>query len=393
MERKKLATSPHEHKRIAPVPHATKVLDAEQGIVRSLVAITGNIDDGNDRIVSGAFTKTLRERGSRLRVLDGHNTDSVLSIVGKPIMVQEIGRDALPPEVLAEYPEASGALQADTQFLINTPEGKGVYDRLAAGAAYEWSIGYDAVSVGYEEAVRDGQKIRVRDLKEIRLWEYSVVCWGMNAGTATVAIKDRQGAKRATFREVFERALADIDAGKDPVAIALATQKEMVAYDGAGIEYPVQRLRDVLFGATRCAYMTLVDSWLVQGVLPQDEHAGLITLGDEHFTHILNGIGPEVGERQVCYYGANGWMAAEDPDERKAGRVLSGTNATAIVSALTTLEEVLRRAGLYDDDDEEDDKHAAGPPAGDGTPTDTDLIMRIKAAQLDIELMELEEVR
>lgn len=168
---------------------ATKVY-VDQGIVEHIIAVMGVIDYGDDKVCSGAFTKTISERGSKIRVLDAHRTDSIMAALGKPLELREIGRDELPQKMLEEYPEATGGLWAKTQFLLDTPEGKGAFTRIKQGAVDEWSYGYDSLDVEYEEVVVDGEEKAIRLLKTIRLWEYGPVLWGMNPATTTLSAKN-----------------------------------------------------------------------------------------------------------------------------------------------------------------------------------------------------------
>jgi HK97 family phage prohead protease len=165
----------------------------------------GNVDLGFDRIHSGAFTKTISERMHKIRVLDSHNTDSVMCVIGKPVMMKEIGKDELPIEVKQAYPNADGALMASTQFLIDTPEGKGVFERIKAGAVDEYSIGYDPLDVDFTDEEIDGSKVTIRNLRTIKLWEYSPVVFAMNPATSTLSAKDDKGAIGALDLPIADR--------------------------------------------------------------------------------------------------------------------------------------------------------------------------------------------
>ena len=175
-----------EHKTFLTLEH--KVLDDVQGIVEHFVAITGNRDLGKDRIITGAFRKTILERGLQTKVLDQHRTDSIQAVIGMPLSMQEVGRDQLPARVLEKFPEATGGLKVTTQYLMETPEGRGAFLRIKAGAVSEYSIGYDAVKGGtsYTKSA-DGET--ERQLREIKLWEYSPVIFGMNPATTTLSAK------------------------------------------------------------------------------------------------------------------------------------------------------------------------------------------------------------
>ena len=172
------------------VPFVALKYEDEQGIVEHLITVFGIEDLGGDISHPGSFTKTLAERQPHIRVLDCHNSYSIMDVVGVPLELKEIGRDELPPAVLAEHPEATGAVWARTQFLLDTPEGSGVYKRLKSGAVSEFSYAYDALDVDWVEK-DDGS--RVRNLRTIRLWEYSPVLWGMNQATTVLGVKAEGG--------------------------------------------------------------------------------------------------------------------------------------------------------------------------------------------------------
>jgi HK97 family phage prohead protease len=170
--------------------------DPDTGEVEALVAAFGNMDYQRDVILDGAFKKTITERGAKVRVLDNHNAQSVRDVVGKVLGLREVGRKSLPREVRDEYPDATGGLVVDVQFLLDTPEGLGVFKRIKSGAVSEYSIGYDAIiaEAGKFKPTGYNEELNVRYLKEIRLWEVSPVVFAANPATATVgakALKDR----------------------------------------------------------------------------------------------------------------------------------------------------------------------------------------------------------
>ncbi len=191
LRKDKRAETPKEHKSIRP--YQLKV-DEEKGIVEEIVAVMGNVDEGDDVIHNGAFAKTIQERIGKIRVLDQHNTDSIMRIVGKPLEMRELGKAELPLELLAEYPEATGGLYAKTQYFMDTPEGKGAFIR-ARNRAVEYSIGYDPLDIDYSKVTgKDGKPQTVRNLRTIKLYEYSPVLWGMNPATMTLSSKETEGS-------------------------------------------------------------------------------------------------------------------------------------------------------------------------------------------------------
>ena len=177
-----------ERKRI---PMFVKRVDAEEGIVEHVIAVMGNLDSGDDIIDPGAFSKTVVENGRRVRVLDNHQTDSALRVVGKPLILREISRVELPQKVIDYAPDATGGLLAITQYAMDTGAGRDMFHLVKGGFVPETSIGYDALNVEFRDVERDGRRVKARVLKEIRLWEYSNVIWGMNEATATLSAKSK----------------------------------------------------------------------------------------------------------------------------------------------------------------------------------------------------------
>jgi len=167
--------------------------DEEQGIVDAFFAIFGNVDEGQDVMHPGAFTKTFSERGNKVRVLDNHRTDSIMRAIGKPIMLKEVGRDELPGDLLLQHPDATGGAFASIQMLMDTAEGRGAFIRLRDKAITEWSFGYDPVDFDFETRQDNGREVNVRNLRTVKLYEISPVLFAMNEATTTVGAKDVSG--------------------------------------------------------------------------------------------------------------------------------------------------------------------------------------------------------
>ena len=185
MHRKSGNGQPKEHKQFRPVQLK---IDAEQGIVEEIVSVFGVIDQGNDIVHPGAFAKTIQERGTKIKVLDQHQTDSIMRILGKPIAMRELGRGELPQSLINEYPEATGGLAVTTQYFLDTPEGKGAFIRIKNGTV-EYSFGYDPQDLDYSKVTINNKQETIRNLRTIKLYEYGPVLWGMNEATMTVSAK------------------------------------------------------------------------------------------------------------------------------------------------------------------------------------------------------------
>ena len=126
----------------------------EEGIFSGYGAVFSNVDSGGDIIEPGAFTKTIAEGVGRVKILSGHN-ESLLPI-GIPLELRE--------------DENGLFIKAK---ISDTTLGRDVRTLIRDGVLGELSIGYDPVNFEYDA---DG----FRHLKEVKLWEISVVTWAMN---------------------------------------------------------------------------------------------------------------------------------------------------------------------------------------------------------------------
>jgi uncharacterized protein len=124
------------------------------GTVRAIVATFGNVDKMGDRIVRGAFAKTLAARraaGCALPVVYSHDWGSANSILGyaDPFDLEEV----------------AGGLYVKMQLNLDLPWAKAVYQLLQQGAL-QWSIGY-VIPKGGQRKGADG----ANELLEIDLFE------------------------------------------------------------------------------------------------------------------------------------------------------------------------------------------------------------------------------
>jgi len=249
----KVLEGPTEYK---TVPYIQLKVEQDKGIVEHLITVYGVEDLGGDISHPGSFAKTISERADQIRVLDSHNRQSVLGVVGVPLELKEIGRDELPKKVLERYPEATGGLWARTRFLLDTPEGRGVFTRIKEGAVSEFSYAYDALDEDYTKG-KDGHEIR--NLRTIRLWEYSPVVFGMNPATAVLGTKGVCGSTRLP--------IADRNRTWDASAAVMrvrswadAKEKPNAKYRGAFFWYDAKNADN--FGAYKLPFADVINGTL-----------------------------------------------------------------------------------------------------------------------------------
>lgn len=141
---------------------------SETGAFTGYASVFGNEDLWGDIVVAGAFSKSIAEK--------------------KPAMLWQHNSDE-PIGVWAVIKEDEKGLYVEGQLLIDgVAKAKEAYELLAAKAISGLSIGYRAVS--WEWRKKDDSKDEVRLLKEIDLWEISLVTFPANTEARVGDVKD-----------------------------------------------------------------------------------------------------------------------------------------------------------------------------------------------------------
>jgi HK97 family phage prohead protease len=138
---------------------------APDGSFEGLLAVYNNKDLGGDLIEPGAFTKTIKENGPEVVLLWQHKSD-------RPIGTLQ----------LIDSPTA---LKVKGQIAMEVPDGLNAYRLIKAKVIKGMSIGYDTI----KDQVENG----VRLLKEVRLWEGSIVTFPMNTSAMITSVKHHGG--------------------------------------------------------------------------------------------------------------------------------------------------------------------------------------------------------
>lgn len=394
-----------EHKQTEALILST---DEAQGIVEAVWAVMGNVDEGDDVIHPGSFTKTFRERKDQVNLLDNHRTDSVMSALGTVLDLRELNRSELPSELLQQYPEATGGAWGQFQFLLDTLEGKGAFTRIKNRAVKKWSFGYDSIIKDFGKALKNGKERTVRNLRELKLYEISPVLFAMNEATTTTGVKAASEAKPyRAVRDGDKWEVYKLDSDGKPTGSSLGShdsqeeanqqiaalyanekgQKELV--NGK----PVRRLGDVLQGTIHKIFTSMVDEWYIQGYMDREQRIAISSLIGESLDILANGIPAEIAQyapnHNSYYYDC---MSKIMISEMKAGRVLSARNAQRIKEAMDSLHQCLMEAGLMEEEDEKGG--ATGPQQSNDSPTSneagpnkddsTRLLIQIKQEELKL---------
>jgi HK97 family phage prohead protease len=185
--------------------------DAATITVRGYASVFGTLIDCYPPTVihPGAFAKTLMENRGDVRVLWMHEFDQPVALPG---LMTEDERG-----LKVEF-ELSRAVVGDQNF-----------ERVRAGIINALSIGFDPIRFDFEE--REGG-VLVRHLRELRLWEFSLVTWGANRDARITSVQGAQtadGVVRFWLRQAAEVAKLGGEASLSAETIALIEELHRVA--------------------------------------------------------------------------------------------------------------------------------------------------------------------
>ncbi len=161
-------------------------VDEETGLVTAIVSVTGIVDNVDDRILPGAYEKTLKAR--RPKGVWSHDwkdwvsrTESIEEYLPGDSRLPKQTKDGKP------WPKEAGALVVTTRFDVKRARS---LDALQAVRFFsetgecEWSIGY-VVPPGQATKDRHG----VRNIKSLDLFEYGPVLFGAASESMTLSVK------------------------------------------------------------------------------------------------------------------------------------------------------------------------------------------------------------
>ena len=240
-----------EHKTVGV--KGMNVVSADEGIVETIISVTGVVDNVKDRIMPGAYQKTLAKR--KPKGVWSHDWDTPVS---KTLEVRELmPGDKELPKVMPNgdpWPSNAGALKVKTQFNLETQRGREAYsDVVFFGEEQEWSIGYN-VPVG---GAKVDSKSGVREIGMLELYEYSPVLFGAMPLARTTSVKEAQMALKALKggAAAWLKETADEDEDVEEYAPVMEDddedETEEKAYDLSGdqmilVKTAIQTLSDLL---------------------------------------------------------------------------------------------------------------------------------------------------
>jgi HK97 family phage prohead protease len=157
--------------------------EAPHGSFTALVSVFGNTDLVGDRVMPGAFAKSLQgyaAAGKTLPVVWNHDFSTAESFIGKTL----------------EAEETDDGLLIKAAF-FDTPRAQMVRTLLNERVVTEFSFAYDVI----DEAKGDDG---VNELRELHILEASVTLKGANPATQLIAAKAAQVSRKAEPGELSE---------------------------------------------------------------------------------------------------------------------------------------------------------------------------------------------
>ena len=140
-----------------------KAIDDNEMKFEGYASMFGNMDSYRDIVSKGCFARTLNNNKRRIKILWQHNS---FEPIGKPTKLEEDEKGL--------YIEGK---------LCGTEKGKEVYTLLKEKVIDEMSIGYNTLKYEYDK------ENNIRYLKEVKLFEISLVTWGANEKARVNGVK------------------------------------------------------------------------------------------------------------------------------------------------------------------------------------------------------------
>ncbi len=148
-----------------------ELADGPSGMFSARVAAFGNVDRNGDRLIEGAFKRTILDwiaKKSPIPVVWSHNHNDPDAFIGH-----------INPVDLKETAEG---LEVVGQMDVENPKARRIFDLLKSGRIKEWSFAYIV------KKERVGQD-KARELVDVDLLEVGPTLIGANPSTSTIALK------------------------------------------------------------------------------------------------------------------------------------------------------------------------------------------------------------
>lgn len=196
----------------------------KSGEFEGYASVFGNVDLGGDVIEPGAFKEMVTNDNGGVVVLWQHDSFN-------PVGVAKVSQD-------------EKGLKFTGKLVMEDPVAQKALAHMKAGSVRGMSIGYDILEGG-AEIMKSG----VRILKALKLWEISIVTFGMNPLAQVEAVK--RAGQITTIRD-YEDFLRDVGGFSQAQAklLAVGGWKELPGQrdvdGGSGLSQHITRIIDAI---------------------------------------------------------------------------------------------------------------------------------------------------
>lgn len=185
-----------------------------EGVFTAYASVFGNVDSYGDVVAKGAFEKDLKrweESGNPIPLLFGHNMTDPDFNLGH----------------VTDATEDDHGLLVTAQLDLENPKAMQTYRMLKGRRINQMSFAYDVLDADEAE---DDEGVKANNLRELKLYEVSVVTIGANQETEVLAVKANAEALATaakagrTLSSKNETALRDAQGLIDSVLASLDAQ-------------------------------------------------------------------------------------------------------------------------------------------------------------------------
>jgi len=226
--------------RLSAKAHGLKALtDEGPGIYEAIVSVFGNVDYQGDRIIAGAFEKSLERWGSSgdpIPVVFSHQWDNPDAHVGEVLEAKELRPGA--PELTGTGLEANGGLWTKFELYVDDPDeaaARRLAKRLDRRTIREFSFAYDVLE---DRNGSDG----ATELLELDVIEVGPTLKGANPATRLLSKTlgdDWEELDEDAVLDRLAKAVADRadEKARVPVSFEGSIEDELEAIFAAGMEW------------------------------------------------------------------------------------------------------------------------------------------------------------
>lgn len=143
----------------------TKSSTGNYGIIKGYASTFGNVDRGNDIVMKGAFVKSIDDYRKRNKMIPMCYQHSMMHPIG-----------GFSPSKM--YEDDKG-LYVEGEINLSTEKGTEAYALAKQGVLTDMSIGFTCSDKDYETSSKNDAGM-IRKIKEVQLWEISMVVVPMN---------------------------------------------------------------------------------------------------------------------------------------------------------------------------------------------------------------------